>query len=104
MIGNQWPSTSFASVPHGSPFRSTAVAERTGAAAHRVAATGLPLLFLNQLAGQDEVVFDGASFVMDRSGTVAFRAPQFEPGVFLTQWEDAGNGFQCVSGPEARSP
>jgi NAD+ synthase len=91
-------------VPHGSPFRSTAIAERTGAAAHRVAATGLPLLFLNQLAGQDEVVFDGASFVMDRSGAVAFRAPQFEPGVFLTEWEDGGNGFQCVSGPEAIWP
>jgi NAD+ synthase len=41
---------------------------------------------------------------MDRSGTIAFRAPQFEAGVFLTEWEDAGNGFQCVNGPQAIWP
>jgi NAD+ synthase len=88
-------------VPHGSPFRVTALDEREEAARARVKATGLPLMFVNQLAGQDEVVFEGASFVMDREGTVRFRAPQFQKGVFLTDWEKRGNGWACVSGPDA---
>lgn len=88
-------------VPHGSPFRASAIGERADVARERVAATGLPLIFVNQLAGQDEVVFDGASFVMDRAGDIAFRAPQFEPGVFFTDWEKRGNGWNCIAGPTA---
>lgn len=88
-------------VPHGSPFRVTSLDEREAAARARVKATGLPLMFVNQLAGQDEVVFEGAGFVMDASGTVRFRAPQFQKGVFLTDWEKRGNGWECVAGPEA---
>lgn len=88
-------------VPHGSPFRVTALDEREEAARARAKATGLPLMFVNQLAGQDEVVFEGASFVMDREGSVRFRAPQFQKGVFLTDWEKRGNGWECVSGPDA---
>lgn len=88
-------------VPHGSPFRTTALEERTAAARDRIAATGLPLMFVNQLAGQDEVLFEGASFIMDRAGEIVARAPQFEPGVFLTDWENRGNGWECVAGPTA---
>lgn len=87
--------------PHGSPFRKTALEERTAAAAERAKATRLPLLFVNQLAGQDEVVFEGASFVMDAGGEISFRAPQFEPGVFITEWDKQTNAWACVSGPEA---
>ncbi len=89
-------------VPHGSPFRTTGLEERAAAARARVAATRIPLMFVNQLAGQDEVLFEGAGFVMDAAGEVQFRAPQFEPGVFLTEWEKKGNAWSCVSGPEAR--
>ncbi|NWG90931.1 MAG: NAD+ synthase [Parvularculaceae bacterium] len=88
-------------VPHGSPFRVTALEEREAAAKERVLATGKPLLFVNQLAGQDEVVFEGAAFIMDRGGEIVHRAPQFEPGVFLSDWEERGNGWECVSGPSA---
>ena len=88
-------------VPHGSPFRISSLEERTAAARDRVRATGLPLMFVNQLAGQDEVVFEGAAFVMDRGGDVQYCAPQFEPGVFPTTWKKQGNGWECVSGPEA---
>ncbi|MGE0408064.1 MAG: NAD+ synthase [Amphiplicatus sp.] len=87
-------------VPNGSPFRISALEERAGAARARVAATRLPLLYVNQLAGQDEVVFDGASFVMDAAGEIVFRAPQFAPGVFVTEWEK-GAAWRCVSGPRA---
>jgi len=88
-------------VPHGSPFRVTSLDEREEAARDRVKATGLPLMFVNQLAGQDEVVFEGAGFIMDRAGTVRFRAPQFARGVFLTEWEKRGNGWECLTGPDA---
>ncbi len=87
--------------PHGSPFRRTAIAERADAARARVAATGLPLIFVNQLAGQDEVLFEGASFVMDAGGAVRFRAPQFEPALALTEWRRGADGWICEAGPEA---
>jgi NAD+ synthase len=89
-------------VPHGSPFRTTVLGEREVAARERVKATKIPLMFLNQLAGQDEVLFEGAGFVMDAGGDIRFRAPQFEPGVFLTKWEKKGNAWECVSGPDAK--
>ncbi len=89
-------------VPHGSPFRTTALEERAAAARARVKATGLPLLFVNQLAGQDEVVFDGAAFVMGSDGEIAFRAPQFEEGVSLTHWEKAEERWICAQGPDAQ--
>ncbi len=97
-------------VPHGSPFRVTSLDERVAAAKERCQAMGLPLLFVNQLAGQDEVIFEGAGFVMDRAGDVVCRAPQFEEGVYLTQWrknadpkanDPQENLWQCKSGPEA---
>ncbi|MBB5517429.1 NAD+ synthase [Amphiplicatus metriothermophilus] len=89
-------------VPHGSPFRKTALAERTAAARARCRATGRPLVFVNQLAGQDEVVFEGAAFVMDAHGEVVFRAPQFEEGVFLTEWRREASRWICADGPKAR--
>ena len=88
-------------VPHGSPFRETAIAERTDAARRLVMATQRPLMFVNQLAGQDEVVFDGAAFVMDRGGRVINRAPQFEPGVFISDWHRHDGVWECTSGPDA---
>ncbi|MEZ5915500.1 MAG: NAD+ synthase [Parvularculaceae bacterium] len=91
----------FLIAPHGSPFRATSLDEREAAARERVKSTGRPLLFVNQLAGQDEVLFEGAAFIMDRAGEIVCRAPQFEPGVFLSEWEDRGNGWECVGGPDA---
>lgn len=86
-------------VPHGSPFRETALNERVGAARDRLRVCGLPLLFVNQIAGQDEVVFDGASFVMGADGEVLHRCPQFTEGLFLTRWERKDDAVVCVDGP-----
>ncbi len=86
-------------VPHGSPFRETALNERVGAARDRLRACGLPLLFVNQLAGQDEVLFDGAGFVMGADGAVLHRCPQFTEGLFLTRWVRRADGAVCTDGP-----
>ena len=52
-------------VPNGSPFRDTSDDERLAVAQARVAATGLPMLYVNQVCGQDELVFEGGSFALD---------------------------------------
>src|SRR5580693_9084991 len=49
----------------------------------RVRETGVPLVFVNLLGGQDELVFDGNSFVMDAEGTVTMRAPAFTEGMYV---------------------
>ncbi len=87
-------------VPHGSPYRETALTERVTASRERVSQTSVPLIFINQLAGQDEVLFEGASFVMSADGEVVHRAPQFLDGVYLTQWARGASGWSCLEGPQ----
>lgn len=88
-------------VPHGSPFRKTALEERAMAARARVASTDKPLIFVNQLAGQDEVLFEGAGFVMDSAGVMQYRMPQFEEALALTRWKKDAAGWACLEGPQA---
>jgi NAD+ synthase (glutamine-hydrolysing) len=64
-------------VINASPFHLDKGGEREQRMAERARAVGLPLLYSHLVGGQDEVVFDGASFVLDASGTVAMRAPSF---------------------------
>lgn len=89
-------------VPHGSPFRKTAIDERVRAARARAVETGLPLMFVNQLSGQDEILFEGAAFVMDAGGAVQYRAPQFAEALAMTRWEKRDGKWVCTHGPEAR--
>ncbi|WP_031549440.1 NAD+ synthase [Parvularcula oceani] len=82
-------------VPHGSPFRQTVHAERALHAEARARETGLPLIFVNQVGGQDELVFDGGSFVMTKAGA-ACRAPLFVRAITMTEWrEGAGGSLTC---------
>ena len=84
--------------PHGSPFRETACGERLTQAEARMAETGLPLLFVNQLGGQDELVFDGCSFAASAPNDRC-QAPAFEEGVFATTWKKEDTKWTCVDGP-----
>ena len=70
----------------------------------RVVESGLPLIFANQVGGQDELVFDGASFGLNADRTLAFQMPQFETGVALTRWERGESGWRCVEAPRAELP
>ncbi|HEY8962980.1 MAG TPA: NAD+ synthase [Alphaproteobacteria bacterium] len=64
--------------PNGSPYEVGKTDVRIELARERVAETGLPLLYCNQVGGQDELVFDGASFGMNADGTIAFRMKAFQ--------------------------
>ncbi|MDO8802094.1 NAD+ synthase [Phenylobacterium sp.] len=89
-------------VPNGSPFRRLADTERMGVATARVAETGLPMLYVNEVGGQDELVFDGGSFALSARGEVVMRLPMFEEAVALTVWEKADDGvWVCVEAPMA---
>jgi NAD+ synthase len=86
-------------VPNGSPYRYTADDERMAVAKARVAQTGLPMVYVNQVGGQDELVFDGGSFALQADGEVAMRLPMFEETVAVSTWERAGSGWRCVEAP-----
>jgi NAD+ synthase len=66
--------------------------------AARVAETGLPLLFLNRIGGQDELVFDGCSFVLNADGEAAHRLPDWEEHLAVTEWARGANGWTCAPG------
>jgi NAD+ synthase len=85
--------------PHGSPFEIDKDDLRTGQiGAARVAETGLPLIFLNRVGGQDEVVFDGASFVLNGDGSLACQLPDWEEAIVMTEWERGPHGWRCAQG------
>ena len=58
--------------------------------AERIRALQLPVVYVNLLGGQDELVFDGNSFVMDAGGKLAMRAGAFEEGLFGVEFERRG--------------
>jgi NAD+ synthase len=84
--------------PNGSPYWRDKHAVRSEIVGARVRETGLPLLYLNQIGGQDELVFDGASFALNADGSTAFRAPSFEPDLMVSDWQRAEGGWTCVRG------
>jgi len=88
-------------VPNGSPYRRLADEERMGVAKARVAETGLPMLYVNEVGGQDELVFDGGSFALSAAGEVTMRLPMFEEALELTTWEKGEGGWACTQAPMA---
>jgi NAD+ synthase (glutamine-hydrolysing) len=76
-------------VLNASPFHLGKAEEREARMTERARATGLPVLFSHMSGGQDEVVFDGASFAVDATGKVCMRAPSFEELVALVQVDGA---------------
>ncbi|QDF96571.1 NAD+ synthase [Azoarcus sp. DD4] len=72
---------------NASPFHINKQQLRYTVLRERVTETRLPILYCNMVGGQDELVFDGASFALDRDGSVAYQAPAFEEGVDLIRLE-----------------
>jgi NAD+ synthase (glutamine-hydrolysing) len=65
-------------VINGSPFETRSQMNRESVVGKRIAETGVPVVYVNHVGGQDELVFDGGSFVMDADGGLAYRARSFE--------------------------
>ncbi|ODT17442.1 MAG: NAD+ synthase [Kaistia sp. SCN 65-12] len=89
-------------VPNGSPYRRKVMDQRFNVAVARVTESHLPLVYLNQFGGQDELVFDGASFVLNGDGALAVQMPAFREAIQLVEFRRDGDGWACVEGPKAR--
>ncbi|HMK41065.1 MAG TPA: NAD+ synthase [Methyloceanibacter sp.] len=83
-------------VPNGSPYWIDKQEVRYGVAETRVGETRLPLAYVNQVGGQDELVFDGASFVLNGDGALAVQMPAWEEGVGITEWRREGGSWHCL--------
>ncbi len=85
-------------VPNGSPYARDKTDVRLSIAVARVTESGLPLIYLNQVGGQDELVFDGASFALNADFSVAAQLPDFVEAVTTLRWTRGDDGWRC-SGP-----
>ncbi len=88
--------------PNGSPYSRDKDEIRLNIAVARVTESDLPIIYVNQIGGQDELVFDGASFGLHSDGSLAFQLPAFRETVETLVWERTGNGWRCIGGPVAR--
>src|SRR5712671_7966144 len=79
-------------VINASPYEIHKQREREDMARERARDVGLPLAYVNLVGGQDELVFDGNSFVMDAHGPVLMRAPPFEEGTYVTEFVRDAHG------------
>jgi NAD+ synthase (glutamine-hydrolysing) len=86
-------------VPNGSPFETGKQRRREAVLADRARDTGLPIAYVNLVGGQDELVFDGGSVVVDAGGATVLRAPAFAEGVHVAEFEVAGGTVTPVAGP-----
>ena len=90
--------------PNGSPFDVVNVERRMNEAVARVTETGLPLIYVNQAGGQDELVFDGASFVLDAGRILRAQLPAWREEVATFAWRREGDGWACAQAPVAPEP
>jgi NAD+ synthase len=91
-------------VPNGSPYYRGKVDVRHQIVIRQVIESGLPILYANQLGGQDELIFDGASFAIQADKSLAFQMSQFEETLVVTEWKRSDAGWVCVDGPMSRIP
>ncbi|MBO0661495.1 NAD+ synthase [Jiella sp. MQZ9-1] len=91
-------------VPNGSPFYRGKLDVRHQMVLRQVIETDLPMVYANQLGGQDELVFDGASFAFNADRSLAFQYPQFQAGVFVCDWVKGAAGWQAAGGTVAEIP
>ncbi len=91
-------------VLNGSPFEVDKGDERLSLAVSRVTETRLPLLYVNQFGGQDELVFDGSSFVLNADCSLAAKAASWAEDFEVLEWERASDGWRCATGPISPAP
>ena len=94
----------FLLVPNGSPYYRGKFETRLNHMVARVIETDLPLIYLNMVGGQDDQVFDGASFALNPGGALAVQMPCFEPAITHVDLERTPEGWRIVEGEKASHP
>ena len=87
-------------VPNGSPYHHRKEELRLNLSVARVTETGLPLVYVNQVGGQDELVFDGASFALNADRSLAFHLVSFLETVQVTEWRREKGTWRCHDAPK----
>ncbi len=85
-------------VINGSPYEIDKPDQRMNFAVGRVSETGLPLAYVNLVGGQDELVFDGCSFILNRNHALKAQAKAWEPQLVLSKWALKAEGWTCNEG------
>lgn len=89
---------------NGSPYELSSQARREEVVRTRISETRIPAIYLNMVGGQDELVFDGGSFVMDADGDISFRASVFEEGLYRVELTARPSGVIPTAGEVAPFP
>jgi len=88
--------------PNGSPYYRNKMDVRHQVVMKQIIESGLPLIYANQMGGQDELMFDGGSFVMNADKKLVVQMNQFETNTVTTIWRRGKNGWECDEGAKAR--
>ena len=91
-------------VPNGSPYSRNRLDMRQAMMVARVVETGLPLVYLNMVGGQDDQIFDGASFVLNPGGALAVQMPPFEAGLAHVDFTRTDAGWRAEPAALAHVP
>ena len=84
-------------VPNGSPYELDKDDIRYRLVRSRALQTGLPMVYLNRVGGQDELVFDGSSFVIHPDGERVVQFCDWDEALIVTDWERTGEGWRCTT-------
>jgi NAD+ synthase len=91
-------------VPNGSPYYRGKIDVRMNQMVSRVVETGLPLVYINMVGGQDDQVFDGGSFVLNPGGELAMQMPVFDTGISHIDFDRTDDGWRARHGEKAKIP
>ena len=94
----------FLLVPNGSPYYRQKVSHRHQLMVARVIETGLPLIYLNLVGGQDDQVFDGGSFALNPGGALALQMPLMQEATAHLDLTRTGDGWRIVPSDLAPVP
>ncbi|MHA6267324.1 NAD+ synthase [Aliiroseovarius sp. CAU 1755] len=91
----------FLLIPNGSPYYRRKFDVRVNHMVARVVETGLPLVYLNMVGGQDDQVFDGGTFALNPGGELAFRMSTFDEEIRHVDLNRTDDGWRITPGPIA---
>jgi NAD+ synthase len=94
----------FLLIPNGSPYYRDKFETRLNHMVSRVVETGLPLIYLNMVGGQDDQVFDGASFALNPGGALALQMPAFDTSITHVDLERGADGWRVKGGEKVAQP